>query len=330
LTPSGQSPHILTRTLRLTLRIGVAAGLTGYMLWKSHPGDVLAAAKAADWRPMAVAVLLVLVDRTLMAYRWVALLCTVDSDRRPPLHSLLRVFFVSTFLGTFLPASIGSDALRSYGVIKLNVGTAEAVASVVMDRIFGIASVLTMGLIGLAIAGSLNEGRPVAIALGTAGIVCLAAALLVFSRAGAAVASRLVSWLPGGALRAAGDRGLESMRTYAKYPAQLFNVFVCSLAVQAIRVIQAYYLGRGLGLAVPLTTYFALVPLILLVMLLPVTFNGIGTSQAAFVWSFGQVGVKPPEAFALSILFVALGIVGNLPGGFLYIRGQGSGVRVEG
>jgi uncharacterized protein (TIRG00374 family) len=327
LTPSGKSPHILTRTLWLIVRIGVAAGLTVYMLWKSHPGDVLAAAKAADWRPMALAVLLVLVDRALMAYRWVALLCTVDSDRRPPLPSLLRVFFVSTFLGTFLPMSIGSDALRTYGITKLNVGKAEAVASVVMDRIFGIASVLAMGLIGMTIAGSLNRGRPVAIALGTAAIVCLAAALLVFSRTGGAFASRLVRWLPRGALRAAGDRGLESMRRYAAYPAELLNVFVCSLAVQAIRVIQAYYLGRGLGLVVPLTTYFALVPLILLVMLLPVTFNGIGTSQAAFVWSFGQVGVEAPEAFALSVLFVALGIVGNLPGGYLYIRAQGSGLR---
>ena len=39
LTPSGKSPHILTRTLWLIVRVGVAAGLTGYMLWKSHPGE---------------------------------------------------------------------------------------------------------------------------------------------------------------------------------------------------------------------------------------------------------------------------------------------------
>ena len=71
----------------------------------------------------------------------------------------MRVFFVSTFVGTFLPASIGGDAVRSYGVTKLNVGKAEAVASVLMDRILGVASVLVMGLIGLSIAGSLNR-RP--------------------------------------------------------------------------------------------------------------------------------------------------------------------------
>ena len=38
----------------------------------------------------------------------------------------------------------------------------------------------------------------------------------------------------------------------------------------------------------------------------------------AFVWFFGRIGVPQAEAFALSVLFVALGVVGNLPGGLLY------------
>ena len=50
-------------------------------------------------------------------------------------------------------------------------------------------------------------------------------------------------------------------------------------------------------------------------MLLPITVYGLGTSQAAFVLFFGPAGVAEPAAFALSVLFVALGVVGNLPGG---------------
>jgi len=105
-------------------------------------------------------------------------------------------------------------------------------------------------------------------------------------------------------------------------------VLLGSLAVQTLRIVQAYFLGRGLGMTAPLVTYFAFVPVILLVMLLPVTFNGIGTSQAAFVWFFARVGVAAPAAFALSVLFVALGIVGNLPGGLLYAIGRGRAGRI--
>ena len=81
---------------------------------------------------------------------------------------------------------------------------------------------------------------------------------------------------------------------------------------------QAYCLGRALAIDVPLGTYFLLIPVVLLVMLLPITVNGLGTSQVAFQYLFGQAGVPAPQAVALSILFVALGVVGNLPGGLLY------------
>jgi uncharacterized membrane protein YbhN (UPF0104 family) len=98
--------------LRLAVRIGVATGLTGYLLWKSHPRAVIAAAAGATWGPMAVAAALVGADRILMAYRWVVLLCIIDPATRPPLGAVMRIFFVSTFVGTFLPASVGGDAAR--------------------------------------------------------------------------------------------------------------------------------------------------------------------------------------------------------------------------
>jgi hypothetical protein len=41
------------------------------------------------------------------------------------------------------------------------------------------------------------------------------------------------------------------------------------------------------------------------------------------VWFFARAGVASADAFALSVLFVALGIVGNLPGGLLYATGWG-------
>ena len=47
-------------------------------------------------------------------------------------------------------------------------------------------------------------------------------------------------------------------------------------------------------------------------------------SQAMFDLLFTRVGVPSSQAVALSILFVALAIVGNLPGAFLYATGKGS------
>jgi hypothetical protein len=117
------------------------------------------------------------------------------------------------------------------------------------------------------------------------------------------------------------------MQRYAAHHARLVKVLVCSIAVQTLRILQAYYLGRGLGIDAPLSTYFAFVPLILLVMLLPVTINGFGTGQAAFVWFFARAGVAAAPAFALSLLFIGLGVIGNLPGGVLYAFGPGADAK---
>jgi len=304
------------------VRLAVAAGLTAYILWKSHPRAVIAVTSRADWRLVFVAVLLVLVDRTLMAYRWLVLLCIVDRADRPPLWAIMRIFFVSTFVGTFLPASIGGDAVRAYSIRKLNVGGGEAVASVLMDRIMGVASILLMAIIGLALATDLVSNWTIVTALAVAGAVCLFTLLLIFSSRVAAIVVRTGGWLPERS-RGGVERVFQSIRRYSAFHRQLANVLACSVGVQLLRIVQAYYLGRGLGIDVPVATYFAFIPLILLVILLPVTFNGIGTAQAAFVWFFARAGVSSPLAFALSVLFIALGIVGNLPGGILYVWGRG-------
>jgi hypothetical protein len=85
-----------------------------------------------------------------------------------------------------------------------------------------------------------------------------------------------------------------------------------------------------MGLPHSLQVYFAFVPLILLIMLLPITVNGLGTSQAAFAWLFGRVQTPPPEAFVLSVLFVGLQIVGNFPGALLVLVKTARGVGERG
>ncbi len=316
--------------MKVVLRALVAAGLTGYLLWKSHPRDVLAAAAGVDWPPISIAIALVLADRSLMAYRWVILLCTVAPASRPPLAGVMRIFFVSTFVGTFLPASVGGDAVRAFSLARLGVPTEDAVASVFMDRMLGVASVLAMALIGLPFARGMADNVGVMAALVAAAGVCATTLLLVFSQRAAEQLARMVHALPFPQLRHGAERLLRSIRNYGSNPGPLVNVLACSIAVQILRIVQAYYLGQGLAVEAPLTTYFAFVPIILLIMLLPITFNGIGTSQAAFVWFFSRAGVPAATAFALSVLFVALGVVGNLPGGFLFVARSGDGRRRDG
>lgn len=288
------------------VRLLVAAGLFALFLYYSNPRDVAAALAGVDWRWVMLAVLLVFADRALMAWRWIALLAPIAHAARPPMAAVLRIFFVSTFLGTFLPASIGGDAVRAWSLARVGVSPHESLASVLMDRLLGVVSVLLMAGVGLALAPEMLDDRLVVVGMVVVGLVCAAALTLAFNE-GVAARYKLFA----------------ALNAYRGHRGQLVAVLAASIAVQAIRILQAWLLGLSLGIAAGLTVYFAFIPLILLVMLVAPLPNGIGSSQAAFWWAFGHAGVPYPEAFALSVLFVALGIVGNLPGAALYATGFG-------
>jgi glycosyltransferase 2 family protein len=307
------------------LRIAIAFGLTAIVIWKAQPGEILRTVGQATTSWIIAAILLVLVDRSLMAWRWIDLLCALTPGSRPPFPTVLRVFFVSTFIGTFIPA-IGGDAYRAYSLSRYDVRLAESAASVVMDRVLGALSIAILGGMAALLAPRVAVGPAIVVPLVLALLLCAAVAAAVFSERAASIALAISMRLPGRTIKNAGTSLTEAMRRYSRHHLELVRVLVASVVVQAIRVAQAYCLGRAIAIDLPLATYFVLIPIVLLVMLLPITINGLGTSQYAFDVLFGQAGVASPQAVALSILFVALGIVGNLPGSILYAaegrRGQ--------
>src|SRR5712671_6214828 len=112
MTNDFRAPPLSLRPIGRLLRIILVVAVTAYVLWRARPSAVIAALVHADFRWIALAIALVVLDRALMAYRWIVLLCPIEPDRRPLLRDVLRVFFLSSFAGTFLPASIGGDVVR--------------------------------------------------------------------------------------------------------------------------------------------------------------------------------------------------------------------------
>ena len=301
------------------MRLVIAVGLTSYLLWRNDVGAIARAAVGLEARWLLLACALVVVDRALMAWRWLALLGPVMTTP-PPVGAVLRVFFVSSFVGSFLPASVGSDAARAYGLRDHAVPGSAAVASVVMDRALGVVAILLVGLVSvLALTVPVPLGVYVVLLAG--GAASLALAAVIFIDPVGHLVARACGRLPGARVRVAAARLLGAIRAYRHHHAALARVLAASLAVQALRVLQAWGLGRAMGIEASLAIYFVAIPVVLLIMLLPITINGLGTGQAAFLWTFGEAGVGRPEALALSILFIALGILGNLPGGVIYAMG---------
>lgn len=305
------------------LRVVVAVTLTAYVLWKANPGLVLRQAANASWGWILAAVLLVLVDRALMAYRWMLLLRALTPGSRPPFRDVLRIFFVSTFVGSFLP-SVAGDMYRAFSLSRLRVSGAEAAASVIMDRALGVLSMVIVAVVALAFAHEMLTVPGVVPTIGIAAAGCVLGAIGIYSERAGAIARSIGERLPGTSPRKLSARLIDATRRYSRHHADVTTVLAASIVVQGIRVLQAWCLGASLGITAPLSIYFVFIPLIVIVMQLPITVSGLGTSQAMFDLLFTRAGVASADAVALSILFIALAIVGNLPGALLYATGRRS------
>jgi len=307
------------------LRILVAVILTAAVFYLAHPSDVIRAAAGADVRWLAAAVASVFVDRTLMATRWIDLLVALTPGSRPRFANVLRIFFVSSFVSNFVP-SVAADMYRAYALARYDVHLAESTASVLMDRVLGVLSMTIVGAVALLIAPVPGVGRGVVVSLTAAFVACAVAGLVVFNDRSAEIMLRAMNVVPFATVHRIAASLTDAVRRYAHHRTELARVLMMSIAVQAIRVLQAWCLGMALGLDLPLATYFAIMPVILLIMQVPITINGIGTTQVAFVTLFAASGVGAPSATALSILFLVLGVIGSLPGGVLYAFGDAPAV----
>lgn len=297
----------------------MAVALTAYILFKSDPATIARTAASAELSWIAVAVVLVVLDRTVNAYRWVVLLQALTPGSRPALTAVIRIFFVSSFIGNFLP-SIGGDVYRAYQLARLGVRSGEAAASVLMDRLVGVLSMVIVAAVALLFLRRFDlPGVVPALVVVTA--LCTMAAAVVFSARVAAWMVAMVQLVQVRRAQSAAQTLMDAIRRYARHHGALAGVLALSVAVQLLRVLQAYCLGRALDLTLPMIVYFGFIPVITLVMQLPVTVAGLGTTQYAFEWMFSRAGVPSAVTFALSILFLALGTLGNLPGGVLYAFG---------
>lgn len=296
------------------MRLLVTAAILTYL---ATTIDMRAAARAVatvDRAYLLAVLVLVAIDRMVMILRWVLLLragtIPVTAARAA------KIFLVSSFIGSFLPAGVGGDAARAWGLTRVTSEGSEALASVVVDRLLGILSLVAMGIVGL-LAWSPAEGADWRTGAAVAVLVALCGAAFWADR----VARALV---PGGLSDAAITRRLlrviDAISRYRGRGAVLAHVMVWSIAVQVLRITQAYLLGLGLGIAVPFRYYLLFMPVGLLMLLLPISVSGFGLPQGVIVWLLRPMGVPDEQSFALSTLIVLTGLAGNLPGLWLWLR----------
>jgi uncharacterized protein (TIRG00374 family) len=314
----------VTRLLRSTwIRLVLSAAILWWLSTRIDMAEAMRAVLTVRLPHLLFVLALVGLDRVIMIYRWVLLLRA--SGVAISGAKAADIFLVSSFVGSFLPAGVGADLARAYSLRNHRVGDGptstpveggEALASVVVDRLLGTLSLGLMGVVGLFAWTSAASSDWRALVIIAVLIAISIGAFWLDHAMKAVLADRAHASQIGRALL----RLADAVSRYRDRKPTLAAVFFWSVAIQVIRIVEAYALGLGLGLTVPFTYYLLFMPLGLLMLLLPISVSGFGLPQGVFVWMLRPVGVADEAAFALSTLIIVTGLAGNIPGLLLWLR----------
>jgi uncharacterized membrane protein YbhN (UPF0104 family) len=83
-------------------------------------------------------------------------------------------------------------------------------------------------------------------------------------------------------------------------------------------------LGRAIGIDLPLSIFAALIPVISVAALIPVSFNGRGVIEGGFVYLFSLFGVGAELALGLSLVITLFNLLVSAVGGLMLLAGASS------
>ncbi len=254
----------------------------------------------------SAAIALYVASQVMSAWRW-QLLARINSIPGP-FREYLAYYFVGVFTNLFVPGLVGGDAARALYLGRRQNRLADAIASVVADRGIGLLALFWFAA-GCALAMRTVTLPPsvlrVTVSIGAAALAGWLTAPLL-----ARLASRL-----GGRL----GRLVEPFLPYMYRPAALIPAIVLSLLLQAALAVCQYLLARGLGLNTSLATFMLCVPIANVFASLPITLNGLGVREAAYLVLFGYAGLARPDTIALGLLWFASTLLGGLTGIFAFV-----------
>jgi uncharacterized protein (TIRG00374 family) len=225
-----------------------------------------------------------------------------------------RLYLVGMFWNLWMPTNVGGDAVRALLAGPLCGGRAVAASSILVERLTGFVALLTIGAVGVLAAAA---GAAAATGLRTILLVAVLLAVAVAVAAGGRAA--VYRYETGGGRNAvlrklhSVYRALDAYGTRDGRAAIGINLLL-SLVFQASQVLLNIGLAWAVGLRVPPTTMWWLVPVLSAASLLPIGIGGLGVREAAAVSLLQGAGAPAGTVVAWSLLWQVTVWLASLPG----------------
>lgn len=296
------------------LRLLVCIAILWFVISRVDLAEVYQLLTTVSVKAFALAFFIYLVANLLFVLRWSKILQALQVNTG--LRTLLPLQLVGLFFNLFLPTSAGGDVVKAYYVSKDTGKTGVSFLSVFLDRYIGLLTVITFAaLVTLIVRLSING---VAVYLWV--LLIFVVAILLSFLLSTDFAQRLNKLLRTRLRTVQNIISLinESSKAILKnYPVMIWG-FLLSLGFLLLVICVNQIFASSIGCQIEIKDLFVFIPLIALATALPISINGMGLREGAYIYFFSTVGFTATQAFSLALLNFALLFLISLLGALAY------------
>lgn len=301
-------------------KILISAGLLGYLIYQADPENIFQVFSGVEQTSgllyLALAVFFQLLSIFIMALRWQKLL--QGYGHQPGLRNLFSYYLIGLFFNNFLPTSIGGDVVRIYNVVDETGDRTSGFASVIIERIIGIAATLSLAILALFfISQQVNSPKLlwITVLLFTAIIFFF---IFIILKKPFELMVRIFEKVTFFKIGEKLSKLFEAIHFFKARRRILVYVFLYSLASQVAIILMNYSLVRAFNLQVDLIYLFLVVPVTFVMTILP-SINGVGLRDLGYVSLLARVGVSDAAALSLSFMNLFIPMLISISGALLFV-----------
>jgi uncharacterized protein (TIRG00374 family) len=253
----------------------------------------------------------------ISAYRW-QILIHAQGDH-VPLGFLAKSYLVGNFFNLFLPTRFGGDVVRIWDGSRYSRSLLKSSAIVLVERLSGVIILLVFALGVSLLRLDMARQLPiiwVSLVVGLLGLFAIAVFFLP-------VSAKFLEKIPEKGLLEKFKRKIFEFRevilVYRQKKSAFLKALFWALLLQINVILHYYFVGKALDINIPFLDYFIFIPIVLLILTIPVTINGLGLREGLYITVFRLYGAAAPVAVSFSVIAdIAFALVIGIIGGIFY------------
>lgn len=306
----------LKNTFPFLLRLGLSVGLLLFVFSKIDMERTAEVLKTADPLNLFWAWCGFMVVNVILLFRWFIFIKALDLDATK--KSVVFHYFYGLFGNLFLPSAIGGDLLKAVGLCKGSSQKPRVVASILIDRLSGFASIAIVAIVAFVFGYKyVNDNTLIIpIALMAAASITIASILLIEPIY--ALFCKIFNWWP---------KFKKSLMTMHYDLALLKESHKMMEGVKGIMMgcvsqlffaSTYYFTAKALHQEIAVVYFLIFVPIICVVSSLP-SIGGLGVREVGAAYLFGRIGIESGIAVSMALISFLFMVVIGIFGGLLYV-----------